>query len=90
MVALSAKRLVCEAMSLISLTTSPIRPEASASSLTVPSVWRASSAAAAAMRVDWATWRPISVMEALNSSAAVATVCTLAEACSVAEATVTA
>jgi len=86
-VALSASRLVWLAMSLMRFTTSPIFCAASAKVCTRALVISASAAALPAMPVDWATWRPISATEELSSSAALATVCTLVEACSDAAAT---
>ena len=79
MVALSASRLVCSAIWRMSPTTSPMRPAASASSPI--SVFMASdSAAAVATRASaWSSWVPISPIEAESSSAALATVWTLAE-----------
>jgi hypothetical protein len=50
----------------------------------------ASLTASPAILVDWVTWRPISATDEESSSVAVATVCTLAEACSAAAATVVA
>ena len=64
MVALSASRLVCSAMSVISLTTSPMRAAASSSSLTAYWCAPASLTALLAMAFDWATWRSISFTDA--------------------------
>ena len=79
-VALSASRLVCSAMSVIRRTTSPMRPAASLSSLTVALVRSASLTALPAIAFDCATWRSISVTEAASSSAADAMSRTLDEA----------
>ena len=79
-VALSASRLVCSAISVISRTTSPMRPAASSSSLTVALVHSASPTALVAMVFDCATCRSISVTEAASSSAAEAMSRTFAEA----------
>ena len=55
MVALSASRLVCSAMSVMSLMTSPMRPAASSSSMTAALVASASFTALVAMAFDCAT-----------------------------------
>ena len=57
-------------MPVMSLTTSPMRPAASSSSLTAMLVRPASFTALVAMAFDCATWRSISFTEADNSSAA--------------------
>src|SRR5712675_793598 len=44
-------------------------------------VWAASDFTSLATAAESATWRPISLMETLSSSAAAATLCTLVEAC---------
>ncbi len=87
MVAFSARRLVWLAISVISLTTSPIAAASLQRPCIVALVRSASITAFCAMLVDCATWRPISVTELASSSDAAATVCTLAEASSVAAAT---
>src|SRR6185312_13272442 len=87
MVALSASRLVWDAMSLISCTTSPMRCAASASPFTVTSVLRVSLTALPAISAACVTCRPISPTESDSSSEALATVSTLAEACVAAPAT---
>jgi hypothetical protein len=76
MVALSASRLVWPAMSLISLTTSPMRCAAASSARTCSLVLSACAAASLAMRALSPTWRPISVVDDESSSAAEATACT--------------
>ena len=86
-VAFSASRLVCEAMSAISFTTSPMRAAAVESCAIVWSVELACAAASDATLALCSTWRAISWIEAESSSAAVATVCTFDEACSAAAAT---
>ncbi len=78
MVALSASRLVCPAMLVMSWTTAPIRCAASASPRTVSLVRLASVTACPAMPVERVTKVPISRMEVDISSGALATVCTLA------------
>ena len=87
MVALSASRLVCPAMVLISSTTSPIRLAACASSPTRSLVLRAWSTASLAMFDEVCTWRLISLTDEAISSVADATDCTLVEASSEAAAT---
>ncbi len=87
MVALSASKLVCSAMSVINATTSPILLAASASPRTLTLVCSAWRTALEAICDDWLTWREISEMELDSSSAADATVWTLADACSEAAAT---
>ena len=87
MVALRASRLVCEAISLMRLTTSPIFWAASERLATVSLVRLASSTATAAMREDSPIWRPISPTELASSSVAAATVWTFSEASSAAWAT---
>jgi hypothetical protein len=87
MVALSAKRLVWPALSLMSSTTSPILWAASARPWTVLLARSASSTAPWEILVDSATWRPISSMELESSSVAEATVWTLVDASSEAAAT---
>jgi hypothetical protein len=87
MVAFSAKRLVCSAIAVISLTTSPISCAARDSlpmRLSVCSAWRT---AASAIWLDSLTRRPISSTEADSSSVADATDCMLLEASSEAPAT---
>jgi hypothetical protein len=86
-VALSASRLVWPAMSLISLSTSPIFCAASARPRIVWLVRSASLTARPAICAEDDAWRPISPIEALSSSAAEATVWTLTVACSDAAAT---
>jgi hypothetical protein len=71
----------------IRVTTSPIFCAPSASERAVSPLRRALSTARAAISVDCATWRPISATEDVNSSVALATICTLAEVCSEAAAT---
>ncbi len=80
MVALSASRLVCSAMSRISFTTSPIFWAPAESPAISPSVVRASSVASPTMLLVRVSWRLISAIECDNSSAATAAVDTLAEA----------
>ena len=87
-VALSARRFVWLAMLEISPTTSPMRVAAWLKSCTRCWVWSASPTAVWARLAEPSTCRPISCTDEPNSSAAVATVCTLAEACSAAAATV--
>ena len=87
MVALSASRLVCAAIVVISWVTSPMRLAASDNSAIRASVFSACSTASLAIRLESATWRPISLMEATISSVADATDCTLAEVSSEAAAT---
>ena len=67
-------------MSVISLTTSPMRAAASSSSLTAILVRPASFTALVAMAFDCATWRSISFTDADNSSAAEAMSRTFEEA----------
>ena len=85
MVALSARRLVCSAMSVIRRTTSPMRLAASLSSCTATLVRSASPTAFSAMAFDCATWRSISITDAASSSVAEAMSRTLAEASAEAE-----
>ena len=80
MVALSASRLVCPAMARISLITSPIFCAACASVAICRLVSCASVTAARTISVVMASWRPISPIEPVNSSAAIAAVSTLVEA----------
>src|SRR6185437_1692111 len=80
MVAFSASRLVCAAMVLIRPTTSPIRPADFASPCTVPSVSRAWLTARLAIPAACAACWLISLIEALNSTEAEATLSTLIEA----------
>ncbi len=80
MVALSARRLVWAAMVLMRPTTSPIRPADWASPWTVPSVSRAWPTARLAMPAACAACWLMSLIEALSSSEAAATVSTLIEA----------
>ena len=75
-VAFSASRLVCAAMLVIRLTTSPIFCAPSARARTIPSVRCVSVTALPVILADCATWRLISAIEADSSSAADATVCT--------------
>ncbi len=70
MVALSASRLVCSAIAVISFTTSPMRPAACDSSVMRASVFSACFTASPAMRLDSCTCRLISVTEAVISSVA--------------------
>ena len=87
MVALSASRLVCSAMVLMSSTTSPMRPAAFDNSPTRSLVLRAWPTASVAIRADCCIWRPISEIDEDSSSVADATDCTLVEASSEAAAT---
>src|SRR6266852_407666 len=87
MVALSASRLVCSAIAVISLMTSPMRLAACESSpmrASVRSAWRTASIA---IPLDSCTWRLISAMDVAISSVALATDCTLVEESSEAVAT---
>ena len=68
MVALSASRLVCEAMVWIRSTTTLMRPALSASPCMVASVAPASSTALRAISAEVTTWRPISSIEDDSSS----------------------
>src|SRR5262249_31052286 len=70
MVALSASRLVCSAIEVISLTTSPMRTADCDSSATRPLVISACFTASPAIRLDSSAWRPISETEPDSSSAA--------------------
>src|SRR5215510_11621416 len=79
-VAFSASRLVCSAMAVISLTTSPMRLAALSSALISTLVRAASPTAFSAIILDWATWRSISITEDESSSAADAMSRTLLEA----------
>ncbi len=82
MVALSARRLVCSAIEVISFTTSPMRVPACDSSVmrwSVASAWRTASAA---MPLDSWTRRVISAIELDSSSEAAAAVRTCSEAVS--------
>ena len=90
MVAFRASRLVCSAMSLIRLTTSPMLCATWARPWIWSRLWPACVMASLAMAVAWVTWRLISWMELDSSSAAEATVCTLAAASSAAALTATA
>ena len=67
-------------MSVMRLTTSPMRLAASLSSCTAALVRSASPTAFSAMAFDCATWRSISITEAASSSVAEAMSRTLAEA----------
>src|SRR6266566_4928106 len=87
MVALSARRLVCSAIAVISLTTSPISCAARDSFPMRSSVASAWATAASAMRLDSLTWRPIWPTEVDSSSVAVATESMLPEVSSDAPAT---
>ncbi len=87
MVAFSARRLVCSAIAVISLTTSPISWAARDNLPIRPSVSCAWCTAASAIRLESRTRRPISSTEADSSSVAVATDCMLLEASSEAPAT---
>ena len=87
MVALSASRLVCPAMSAISVTTSPMRTAASASAPMRRSVRSACATACSASLRASCTCRLISPTAAAISSVAEATDCTLEDACSDAPAT---
>ncbi len=80
MVAFSANRLVCDAMVLMRPTTSPIRLADLARPCTVPSVSRAWVTARLAMSAACAACRLMSLIEALSSSEAEATLSTLIEA----------
>ena len=82
MVALSASRLVCSAIEVISFTTSPIRAPASDNSLMRWSVAAACLTASAAIPFDSWTRRVISAIELESSSEAVAAVRTCSEAVS--------
>jgi hypothetical protein len=82
MVAFSASRLVCSAIEVISLTTSPIRAPASDNSVIRWSVALACLTASAAIPFDSCTRRVISEIELDNSSDAVAAVRTCSEAIS--------
>jgi hypothetical protein len=73
MVAFRAKRLVCPAMSLISLTTSPIFCAAVASASILLLVSTASETAVLIIWDDWLTRLLMSSIEADNSSVAEAT-----------------
>src|SRR6478735_350124 len=88
MVALSASKLVCSAMVLISSTTSPMRLAAFDNWLTRSLVVRAWSTASLAIRADSCTCLEISLTDEDSSSVAEATDCTLVEASSDAAATV--
>src|SRR3979409_332211 len=85
--ALSASRLVCSAMVLMSSTTAPMRLAAFDNSLTRSLVARACPTASVAIRADSCTCRLISLTEEAISSVAEATDCTLVEASSEAAAT---
>ena len=87
MVAFSASKFVCAAMSLISVTTSPILRAASASPCTFTFVFPTSPTAWEATRAASATCRLISEIEEESSSDASATDCTLVDAWSDAIAT---
>ena len=87
MVALSASRLVCEAMVWIRSTTTLMRAALSASPCMVASVAPASSTALRAISAEVTTWRPISAIDDDSSSVPDDTVCTLTEVSSAAEAT---
>ena len=80
MVALSASRLVCSAMSVMRLTTSPMRLAASLNSCTAALLRSASPTAFSAMAFEWATWRSISITEEASSSVDDAMSRTLVEA----------
>ena len=71
-VALSARRLVCPAMLRIKLTTSPISWTVSVSRVICSFVVCASTTECDATSAAWLIWRPISLIEAINSSAALA------------------
>ena len=85
-VAFRASRLVLAAISPIMSATAPIRPTCSFSASMVARVSAPAATARPTIAVDWATWAPISWIEALSSSAALATVCALANACAEASA----
>ena len=87
MVALSASRLVCEAMVWIRSTTTLMRAAFSASPCMVASVAPASSTALRAISAEVTTWRPISAIEDDSCSVPDDTVCTFTEVSSAAEAT---
>ena len=87
MVALSASRLVCEAMVWIRSTTTLMRAAFSASPCMVASVAPASATALRAISAEVTTWRPISEIEDDNCSVPDDTVCTFTEVSSAAEAT---
>src|SRR5450631_1483794 len=82
MVALSARRLVWLAIAPIRRSTSPIFSAAEARLLTISVVFAALTTASSATPLENVTCRPISLTEEASSSVAVATVPTLAEACS--------
>ena len=86
MVAFRASRLVWLAMFWISVTTSPIFCVPLASPSTTELVRRASSAALPAISAERVTCLAISLIDAVSSSVAAATVSTFAEACVDAEA----
>ena len=87
MVAFSASKLVCSAIAVISLTTSPMSCAARDSSPIRSSVKLACFTALAAMRLDSCTCRPISSTDIESSSVAAATDCMLDDASSDAPAT---
>ena len=78
MVALSARRLVCAAIELISSTTSPIFCTVVARPETIEVVSDACPTAVSEISRAWLTCRLISPTEAASSSAPAATACTLA------------
>ena len=80
-VAFSARRLVCAAIAVMSLITSPIREAACDNWAIRASVRSACFTAPMAILLDSCTWPAISLTEALISSVAVATDATLLEAC---------
>ncbi len=84
MVALRASRLVCSAMEVMTLMTSPISAELTPSLATVALVLSAAATAEAATRAASVAFWAISRMEAPISSAPVETEPTLADTCSAA------
>ena len=86
-VALSASRLVCSAIAVISLTTSPMRLAACDSAVMRASVFSACATASDAILLNSLTWRAISPTDEVISSVALATDCTLDDASSDAAAT---
>ena len=80
-VAFNASRLVLAAISPIMSATAPMRATWSFSASIVVRVSLPAATARPTIALDWATWLPISRIEALSCSAALATVCALANAC---------
>src|SRR5262249_6520418 len=87
MVALSASRLVCDAITWIRSTTTEMRLALSASPCMVASVEPACATALRAISADVTTCRPISAIEDDSWSVPAETVCTLTVVSSAAEAT---